>query len=229
MRHHQIYFLQRADGLIKIGTSITFAARLAQLTASHGMLGVVRVINGDQRRERELHRKFKRFHEYGEWFRDERGALTAAIMELPEGSAVAVAASDTKAAWMAGEEALMERVRNIVDDMISTRRQRYGETREASLAALSSEYGLPPSFLVHVASGRATTISAYGFERLRQARQSEMQSFLDHLRREVLMLTEAGPSDDAVLLALGQEIEALDAELRSRRAAKIAARKAALK
>jgi hypothetical protein len=125
-RLHQIYFLRRRDGLIKIGTSSNFAARLAALTKSHGALEVVRVINGDAQRERMLHSEFKRHHEYGEWFRDADGELTAAIQSLPEGAAAEVAATKAAGDWIAGEAAFMEGVRAVVEATVATHRLRTG-------------------------------------------------------------------------------------------------------
>lgn len=211
---HQIYFLQRADGLIKIGTSRDFPSRLAQLTASHGMLGVVRLINGDARRERSLHRKFKAFHEYGEWFRDERGALTALISALPEGDELTTERSDKE--WMAGEAALMAEVREKVEDLVATRMQRAGLKFDAALAAVTADYGFRKFFLHHIRIGRATTISAYGLKRLKDAYLAELVAALAHYRAEIAAMPA---DDDEEMLAVGQRLNELEAEFNRRRKA----------
>lgn len=215
-RLHQVYFLQRADGLIKIGTSHDFPSRLSQLTASHGMLGIIRVINGDRKLERQLHVKFKRFHEYGEWFRDQRGELSALIAALPEGDQQPFAHTDGE--WSGGEAAFMVQVRQKIADLLVTRMQRTGLKAEAALRAVTKDYGFKRYYLQHLRGGRASTISAYGWSRLCEAHVTEMQIALDYYRGEIVrMRSEA---DDAELLRFAQELDRIEAELESRIAAK---------
>lgn len=211
-RQHQIYFLQRADGLIKIGTSTDFRARLAQLTKQHGMLGIVRVINGDQKLERSLHNKFKRFHAYGEWFRPGReGELIAAIGALPDGDEVAVLKSEAAADWEAGERALIDQLRAKVDALIQVRSQRTGLGREVSLTAISEDYGFPRNLLPHLRK-RASTVSFYAANKIAEAYAAELRLALDHYRAEIDRAQD--DVSDAELLALGDEIDALWAALR---------------
>lgn len=215
MSLHQIYFLQRADGLIKIGTSHNFPVRLAHLTKSHGMLGVLRLVHGGAKRERQLHTKFKRFHEYGEWFRDERGALTTLIMALPLGEPLPASSADAE--WAAGEAAMMVDVRATIESMLQDRCARTGLKQEAALAAITADYGFRKWFLTHVRNGRASTLSAYAFRKIKEAHLSEMQTSLDFYRGEIAKMK--ADDDDAELLSFAQEIDAIEAELNRRRKA----------
>jgi len=68
-----VYFVQaRTLRLIKIGVAVTFAARLKALqTGSPDKLDVLGVISCEDPAglEKELHRRFRRHREHGEWFR----------------------------------------------------------------------------------------------------------------------------------------------------------------
>ena len=63
-----IYYVRRADGLIKIGTSTVFRNRLSQLRVLHGELDVLVTHRGDRGDERELHSQFQIWRAQGEWF-----------------------------------------------------------------------------------------------------------------------------------------------------------------
>lgn len=63
-----VYYLRRADGLIKIGTSCRFEARLATLTREYGQLEVLATHQGDRKAERVHHNRFRSAHVGGEWF-----------------------------------------------------------------------------------------------------------------------------------------------------------------
>jgi hypothetical protein len=208
MKTHQIYFLQRADGLIKIGTSGAFQARLAQLTSEHGMLGIVRVINGDVRRERQIHRKFKRFHEYGEWFRPEKGSLIRLIDALDEGAQVTSDKTDDKAAWKSGEADLTCRVRDKLTAAIEVRMDRSQLKRAAAIVAVCDDYGLPKWFAKHLLSGNATSVSAYGAECISAAYRAELAAALAFFQGEVARL-HAEECDDDEIFALGDRVDDL--------------------
>lgn len=67
-----IYYLRRtSDGLIKIGTSRRFAARLNALRGEHGQLQLLLAHAGSYEREDELHGQFAALRVEGEWFRPE--------------------------------------------------------------------------------------------------------------------------------------------------------------
>lgn len=215
MSLHRIYFLQRADGLIKIGTTTNFQARLTALTKAHGMLGVIRIIHGDHKRERSLHAKFKRFHEYGEWFRPERGALLDLIEALDDGDHQPVSVSDAEAEWTAGEAELMTEARRKVAMLVKLRMERTQAKREAAQRAVTDEYGFSKYFLEHIRKGQASTVSAYGFKRLSEAYLAEMRAALAYYQDEMARIET--DEDDADLLALGAKIDELIAHLADRK------------
>lgn len=64
-----VYYIQRQDGLIKIGYSGNFAARLNSLTKEHGPLVVLATEAGDYDQEKFRHRQFAKFRVEGEWFK----------------------------------------------------------------------------------------------------------------------------------------------------------------
>lgn len=64
-----IYYVLRADGLIKIGTTTNLANRLTALRSEHGKLDVLLTHCGDHKRERMMHAKFRELRVTGEWFR----------------------------------------------------------------------------------------------------------------------------------------------------------------
>lgn len=64
-----VYYVQREDGLIKIGTSRTIAKRLVTLKHEHGPLRLLATHGGAHKEEHEAHAKFKTLRAEGEWFR----------------------------------------------------------------------------------------------------------------------------------------------------------------
>lgn len=64
-----IYFVQRADGAIKIGFTDNFQNRLKQLEDQYGALKLLGLMDGGMREERWVHERFSRFRvEKREWF-----------------------------------------------------------------------------------------------------------------------------------------------------------------
>lgn len=76
-----VYFVQRTDGRIKIGTTWWLASRMRDLTAEHGELQVLATIPGGPPLEGALHRRFRRARVEGEWFRPHK-VLREFIAEL---------------------------------------------------------------------------------------------------------------------------------------------------
>lgn len=212
MKLHRIYFLKRSDGLVKIGTTTSLDARMTALAVGHGPLELLRVVNGGRRREGELHQAFKRFWEYGEWFRSEGGALDSLIETIEDGAQVPVDVADARSEWERGEAEFMARTRALVDDLVKLRTDRDRLKREAGIDALNAEHGFSKHFLRHILSERGSTVSAYGFERILMARRIEMQALLNHLRGE---LGRVG-SDDLDALELGRELDRIEHELKRR-------------
>lgn len=68
----RVYFVRReSDGLIKIGTSRTLAARMVSLKRDHGALQMLAATGGAHREETAMHRQFAELRVEGEWFRPE--------------------------------------------------------------------------------------------------------------------------------------------------------------
>lgn len=66
-----IYFVQRADGAIKIGTTIRFEQGMNQLGREYGSLTLLGVMEGDAEAEYSLHIRFaSALLEKREWFKD---------------------------------------------------------------------------------------------------------------------------------------------------------------
>lgn len=63
-----IYYVQRADGLIKIGTTWKLRHRMSQLRREHGDLQLLLAHSGGYEAERSLHDRFGELRVTGEWF-----------------------------------------------------------------------------------------------------------------------------------------------------------------
>lgn len=64
-----VYFIQRADGLVKIGFSHSPQLRLSQLKTQHGCgMTLLATTQGARLKEAELHKKFAEDRVAGEWF-----------------------------------------------------------------------------------------------------------------------------------------------------------------
>lgn len=63
-----IYFVQRANGDIKIGKTSNISQRLSQLQTEHGKLHLLGWVEGDIPEEREVQRRFRRHRTELEWF-----------------------------------------------------------------------------------------------------------------------------------------------------------------
>ena len=73
-----VYFIQAANGFIKIGVAVRPEKRFSALQTGHAQkLHFLGAIPGDAADEREWHSRFLRFHVRGEWFRPEPELLAA--------------------------------------------------------------------------------------------------------------------------------------------------------
>ena len=63
-----VYFLQRSDGLIKIGTTTNLKSRRSDLEIGAGPLVVLGCISGSYETEQRIHAKFADSRQFGEWF-----------------------------------------------------------------------------------------------------------------------------------------------------------------
>jgi hypothetical protein len=74
-----IYFLRRADGAIKIGTTQKYYTRRSDLAKKHGNLELLGVMEGGREAEQALHNKFSHARLKGshktEWFNSCRELL----------------------------------------------------------------------------------------------------------------------------------------------------------
>lgn len=66
-----VYYVQRADGMIKVGTSRKAAVRLATIAHEHGQLVLMAIQPGGYEEETAVHRRFRDLRAEGEWFRPE--------------------------------------------------------------------------------------------------------------------------------------------------------------
>ncbi len=66
-----VYYVQRPDGMIKIGTSRGAGRRLADVAREHGRLTLMAFHTGARTEEAAMHRRFKALHIGREWFRPE--------------------------------------------------------------------------------------------------------------------------------------------------------------
>ncbi len=66
-----VYYVQRPDGMIKIGTSRAADSRLGTIGRKHGRLVLMAFHAGAHAEEAAIHRAFKGLHIGGEWFRPE--------------------------------------------------------------------------------------------------------------------------------------------------------------
>lgn len=186
-RTHKVYALKRADGMVKIGTTIDLDSRIRVLSSSHGPLEIVRILNGDVRLERKLHSQFKTRHQFGEWFKAD-AAMLHELRTMPTADELAATTSDMRAEWDRAEAEKAEHAANIVQELIAYRRGRTGVTRAQAIEDLSADYGLPISFLTHLQKRKATTVSAHGLSAIGAAFTAEMKVFLAKLEAEMAEL-----------------------------------------
>jgi hypothetical protein len=64
-----VYFIRRADGLVKIGYSHNPRLRASQLRQQHQCeMEILATTLGARCKEKELHRRFSKYRVHGEWF-----------------------------------------------------------------------------------------------------------------------------------------------------------------
>lgn len=176
----KIYFLRRADGLIKVGYTGNLKRRIGQLSKSHGHLEVIKVVNGDRQREKRLHAALAQFNEFGEWFRD-CADLRSLIDSVASGSTVELASSDAGKRWAQGEAAMMEDARDTIARIILSRRKWAGLSNDQAIKAVSADYGIREWLIKNIHCGRASTVSAYAMQVLRAALYDELLKYRDTL------------------------------------------------
>lgn len=65
-----IYFLQRANGDVKIGITVNYPQRIESLKKAHGPLKLLGWHDGYREEEKALHEQFADIRRSGEWFRN---------------------------------------------------------------------------------------------------------------------------------------------------------------
>lgn len=184
MAEHKVYVLRRADGLVKIGTTTDMKSRLRALSKAHGPLEVVRLLEGDKRRERQLHHQYRQHRQFGEWFLLTREML-AELAALPDGDVLSVTATEARVAWEDAERAMAVLATRKVGELIDYRCARRGTTKAQAIDELSKVYSMPVSFLTHLHRRKAATVSAHGLAAIRAALRQEMTEFLAELEAEM--------------------------------------------
>lgn len=184
MKLGKIYFLQRPDGLIKIGYTTNLKRRIESLSRSHGTLNVLRTINGDKQREKRIQTSLRRHNEFGEWFRAHAAVLTTAD-QIEEGTAVEVAKSDGDRAWMDGERRAVQEAQDYLARLVTTRQQRTGLKHVPAMKAVAADYKLRYWTLLHLHAGKPSVVTAHAYNSLRAALVAEMEAFRDDLVAEL--------------------------------------------
>lgn len=184
MKAGKVYVLRRSDGLIKIGYTSDFKNRLRVLSKAHGPLEVIRIIHGDKARERSLHNRFARQHQFGEWFRDE-GGLLEHVRALEDGTKVSVTKDAARKAWIEGEAAMAAEAHELCRSLVHARVQRTHCTRGQAMNVVADDYGFSIWTLENLSKGKAASVTAYTMKRLREALAEELlaqrQALLDDI------------------------------------------------
>lgn len=217
---HQIYFLLRTDGMVKIGTTTNVSRRVAELERSHGSLEVIRVIHGDRRRENQIHVKCKRHNQFGEWFRD-CPALRGVIASLDEGSPVEAATTSEKKAWAKFEDEVSERVHKDAKALVMLEYAANGNLINDAIVALSERYGIPYHTLHRLHYGRMQTVSAAMLEKVRTSLLDMKQRRIAALMAEIDEATADEP-DFSAELGFSDQIKELKSRFEVARAASVA-------
>lgn len=71
-----VYYTRRADGMIKIGTTVHFKARMKALTNEHGELQILLTHPGSCKEEDAMHKRFADLAIGHEWFRPDEALLS---------------------------------------------------------------------------------------------------------------------------------------------------------
>lgn len=195
-----VYFLQRGDGLIKIGFTASFDERFATLSKSHPGLRTLKIISGDLRREREIHQALKRHNEYGEWFRPEPAVIDF-IAVAENGTYVTRRPTKALKDWARYEEshsaACQQKAKSLFEACSGWR---FGRATEV-YAYLEATYGLAPRQFQRLYQGETSSPSSALMSRVTEAYIAEMTLLKEHLIAELAALGESGPYPDEFLIA----------------------------
>ena len=86
MGKEYVYFVERFDGLVKIGTTKNLIRRMKELRRKYGQMEFLGVIEGGYECEQHVHKLFKEARVEGEWFKRTRTLHTyiREVRQLPE-------------------------------------------------------------------------------------------------------------------------------------------------
>jgi T5orf172 domain len=194
-----IYFLQRRDGLIKIGTTRDIGKRVRALQKSHGILAILKTIEGGLAEERAIHRRFKRHHEFGEWFRPE-AELLSFIETQPTGISIEHGRTTKTDQWRAGEAEEVRKASDYSDKLLTLRRQRGAFNQDDAITVLNEDYGFPAFFLKNVLNQRVQSVSAHSLNALREAYRAELEAFILTLKADLVAAQAGLPTHEDALL-----------------------------
>lgn len=184
MKKSNLYFVQRVDGLVKVGISKNVPNRLRTLARSHGPLSVLKVAPGGKVEEAKLHSELRRHHQFGEWFTPHPEVLAAVANFVCDEPAVSIPHAKRDADPMEAE--CVERAAKYINSIIRSHVMQFGDvTHVEGLEIAAARHGLSYHALRHIQTGKAKTISAGLLERLRLAAISDMEAARDHLLGEV--------------------------------------------
>lgn len=199
----KVYFIQRSDGLIKVGFSSSFSQRFAQLAKSHPGLALLKLIKGDGRREKMIHHQLRKHHEFGEWFRPEREVFDF-IASVEDGDYHETLPTARKQQWAKFEEEhaadCQKRARALFQICYGWR----AETAVEVYAHIEATYGITQKAFHRIYLGTTKLPSSAVMARISEAYIIEMTLLKEHLLSEIAHLQDTTPDPEELLF--GDEI-----------------------
>lgn len=157
MKPTTIYFVQRTDGLIKIGITKNLKRRLPQISKAHGPLVVLRSERGGKSEEARLHLRLASFNQFGEWFAPVPEVLSAVADYVPSEAERPVQAVVPSAS----EKEHVEKARRHVKSAVLARQMREGQRRiDVRLRDLEATHSISAFTMNRIFLGKAKTITA---------------------------------------------------------------------
>lgn len=191
MSKDTLYFLQRADGLIKIGITGNLSKRVTLLVRSHGPLKVLKTVVGGRLQEVALHNKLAKHRQFGEWFAAAPEVLAA--IEATQDAKDAGAVTQARKVGDDWERQFVMRAERYVKACLDARTSRLGPAQNTvRLQEIAADYGISYSALRHIREGRAKSVTAGHLEALRLAAIAEMEATLAVLQAELADEADVG-------------------------------------
>lgn len=191
MKRGEVYFVQRSDGVIKIGFTMNRAKRFRKLEREHGPLKILRLIKGTFTTERQIQKRFKDCNISGELF-SPTDDLMAFIDELEEGQECDFSEradiDDTKAC---GEMRFVASACDRLEKLMNIRRRRVGGKEPEIRQGLLTDYGINEWTIDRIVGMRARTVTAYVYDSIHKAYIAEMLAYKKELEQEVVDIKES--------------------------------------